>query len=287
MKRCLPLIMVLLLCFLIVGAVYALSNDSSKYLQNKSWALSGNTRLDPVYLNMNEIEQLLENTRTFVAFNSNPVTAKIGGGAATGTAGDENCLIVNGTSFEYHILGTQTIVAPSMIATGLNISMDQTADDGVEIGQGITAGAKQAYTVGTDGACYLKVTLDIPDISGTDDCAVGWRKAEAYQANIDDYDELASLNVISGAIYIETILNGGTTTSTDTTNTWADAATKTLEVYVSSAGVVTYKIDGVVPTTVASFTFDDAEVIVPFFYFLHHTDLAEETALIEWDCGLQ
>ena len=46
----------------------------------------------------------------------------------------------------------------------------------------------------------------IADVSDTDDCAFGFRKVEAYQANIDDYDEMAALNVISGDIKIETIL---------------------------------------------------------------------------------
>jgi hypothetical protein len=62
----------------------------------------------------------------------------------------------------------------------------------------------------------------LSDVDGTDDCAIGWRKAEAYQAAIDSYDEMAAINVIAGAIKIETILNNGTTATTDTTDTIAD-----------------------------------------------------------------
>ena len=163
--------------------------------------------------------------------------------------------------------------------------MDQTDNDGVEITHGITSRARPYFTVGTDSAFYFEVTFSIADVSGTDDCAVGFRKAEAYQANIDDYDEMAALNVISGDIKIETILNAGATTTTDTTDNWADAASKRLKVLVSDAGVVTYTIDGSAPTTTAAFTFDDGEKVVPFFYFLNASDLAGAVNITKWEVG--
>jgi hypothetical protein len=102
---------------------------------------------------------------------------------------------------------------------------------------------------------------------------------------LDDYDEMAVLNVISGNITIETILNGGSTTSTDTTDNWADAATHELEVRVSAAGVVTYKIDDAAPTVTAAFTFDAGEVLIPFMFFLQANG-AQTGALnlIEFEC---
>lgn len=211
-----------------------------------------------------------------------------GGGAATGNAGDENYLTVGLETFEYHSLGAgQTILYPQKVATGLDIGMDQLDNDGVEIGCGIVANTPCARTVGTDAASFLRVKFSIADVSGTDDLAVGWRKAEDYQANVDDYDEMAALNVISGDIKIETILNAAATVTTDTTQNWADAETHTLEVLVSAAGVVTYKIDGAAPTTTAAFTFDTGEVIVPFIFFLNATDLAGAVVIQEFECGFQ
>lgn len=227
---------------------------------------------------------------TLEQFKQAPIAAKkAGAGAATGTTGDENLLYTGQNLFEYHILGTQTIVAPAVSATGLNIGMDQTEDDGVELTQGITARSPGVFTVGTSPAFYAKCKFSIEDVSGTDDCAFGFRKMEAYQAAIDNYDEMAALNVISGAIYTETILNNGATTSTDTTDTWEDNATHTLEVYVSAAGVVSFKIDGAAPTAVAAtaFTFDEDEVVIPFFYFLHAGDVAGAVNLISWEVGYQ
>ena len=227
-------------------------------------------------------------TITYETFNNPPLaaTAASGGGAATGATGDENLLSVGINTFHYHILGTQTILSPVQNASGLDIGMDQTADDGVEITQGVTSASKHAYTVGTDAAFYFKVKLNIADVSGTDDCAVGFRKAEAYQANIDDYDEMACLNVIAGDINIETILNGGATDTTDTTEDVTDGTDVTLTVYVSGNGVVTFEVDNKAPTTTATFTFDDGEVVIPFLYFLNDTDLAGAVVVKEWECGL-
>lgn len=223
---------------------------------------------------------------TYDEFESWPLCAKNDGySAPTGTTGDTNVFHTDRNSFEYHIKGTQTLVAPSFGANGLNVALDQTDNDGVEVTQGITSRSKSAFVVGTD-AFFVSVQFSIDDVSGTDDCAVGFRKAEAYQANIDDYDEMACLNVISGDIKIETILNNAATTTTDTTNDWADGETHTLKVIVSKSGAVTYQIDGSAPTTVAAFSFDSGEVVVPFFFMLNASDVVGAVNLKKWDCGL-
>lgn len=223
---------------------------------------------------------------TYEEFEAIPTChASAGYGNPTGTTSDVNILNTPGNKFEYHIKGTQTILAPVFDANGLNIAMDQTNNDGVELTQGITARSKSAFVVGAD-AFYLAVTMRLADVSGSDDCAVGFRAAAAYQANIDDYTDMAALNVISGAIKIETILNNAATVTTDTTNTWADAATKTLKVIVQKSGAVTYEIDGVAPTVTAAFTFDSGDTVVPFLYFLHDADLMDTLYVQKWECGL-
>lgn len=233
-----------------------------------------------------ETQNRINRLHTYETFDAQPVTSKVAGGAATGTAADRNVMQLGPTMFEYTILGTQTILAPSLTSVGLNISMDQTDNDGVEINHGITAKQRHSYIIGTDGPFFFRVKMKIEDVSGTDDLAIGFRKVEACRANIDDYLDMAVLNVISGNITIETIDDNAATTSTDTTDDWADAATKTLAVYVSAAGVVTYKIDGVAPTTTAAFTFDTGDTVMPFLYFLHASDVAGTVELIEWECGL-
>lgn len=219
-------------------------------------------------------------------FRFNPAcVADAGGGAATGTTGDVNVMNTGGNLFEYHIKGTQTLVAPVLETDGLEVALDKTDNDGVEYTLGITSRSRFAFTAGTH-AFYAKLKFKIADVSGTDDCAFGFRKAEAYQAAIDNYDEMACLNVISGNINIETILNNGSTTTTDTTDNWADGESHTLGVFVDLAGKVRYEIDGVEPTTTASFTFDSAEVVVPFFYFLQATTSPGKVHFQEFECGL-
>ena len=207
---------------------------------------------------------------------------------------------------QYHVLGTQTILGPARVDAGLNITQDLTDNDGLEYTLGVeepadtviadTAGSSAGtFKVGTDKPFFVRLNFKLTDVSGTDDCALGFRKAEAYQANVDDYDEMAALNVISGDIKIETILNAAATTTTDTTDNWADAETKTLMVIVDSDGslygqarAVYYEIDGAIPTALptAAFKFDADELVVPFFYFLNASDVAESTILVSWESGL-
>ena len=220
-------------------------------------------------------------------FRVPPLVHENDGTIVSGATGAVNNMAIAGTAFEYHIKGAgQTITTPVIAAGGLDVSLDQTDDEGLEITQGITARNPTAFTVGTD-AFYAKCKFSIADVSGTDDCAFGFRKTAAYTAAIDDYTDFAVLNVISGDITIETALNNAATTTTDTTNNSADGETHTLEVWVTSAGVVTYKIDGAAPTTVAAFTFDSGDVVIPFFYFLHAADVAGAVLLQEWEAGLQ
>jgi len=224
----------------------------------------------------------------YETFKQNPVYSNKAGGAATGTAGDENILILPTTAFEYHVLGTQTIVAPTITANGLDMgSMDQTANDGLELNHGILSSQIPSFIIGTDEAFFLRCRFSIADVSGTDDCAVGFRKVEANQANIDDYADMAVLNVISGNINIETIAGGAATVTTDTTDNWADTETHELQINVSASGVVTYLIDGVAPSTTAAYTFTDALNVMPFFYFLQDTDIAGAVPIMVWECGYQ
>lgn len=221
-------------------------------------------------------------------FQNNGATSKVGGGAAGGTSGDNNVLILPTTAFEYSILGTQTKTAPVITASGLNLaSMDATADDGLELNHGILASQPTCFKIGTDAAFFLRARFSIDDVTGTDDCAVGFRKVEANQANIDDYADMAVLNVISGNITIETIVGGAATVTTDTTQNWLDTETHELMVLVDEDGAVTYTIDGLAPTVTAVYSFTSALNVMPFFYFLQNVDIVSDLPLMVWECGYQ
>lgn len=220
-------------------------------------------------------------------FRCRPVCNAATGAAASGTTGATNLMQSDQVSWEYHIKGAgQTIVAPVLEADGLDISLDQTDNEGAEYSLGILSRNRAAFTVGTH-EFYAIMKIKIADVSGTDDCAFGFRKAEAYQANIDDYDEMACLNVISGDVYMETILNGAATTSTDTTDNVADGESVTLGVFVDLGGNVRYEVNNAKPTVSASFKFDAGEVVVPFFFFLQATTSPGKVHLQEFECGLK
>jgi hypothetical protein len=207
--------------------------------------------------------------------NSQPsLTAPNGYGDPTGTAADLNrAQFACGLTATYSVLGTQTLLGPLLDTSGkgLDISQDQTDNDGVQyvFGANNTLG-QFTKVVGTDAGFCFKVTARIADVSGTDDFAIGWRKQEAMQANFDDYDELAAFNNILGVVNTETILNNAATVTTNTTKTWADDATHTEEVCISGRKAY-YYFDGVGVQKSVVYNFDNAEVVVPFIYFLQAT----------------
>ena len=212
-------------------------------------------------------------------------TAAIGYGNPVGTTGTTNTMNLPFSSFEYHVKGTQTILAPVFSAGGLDIAMDQTANDGVEITNGISLTQRAKFTVGTD-KFFFETTLTPADVSGSDDLAAGFRTAEAYQAAIDDYNNMAVLNVIAGSIFTETILNNAATVSTDTNVDTADTVAVTLRVEVREDGLVRYFVNGTNVTPASTFKFDSGDVVVPFVFFLQDTDLMDTLLLSNWETGL-
>ena len=188
--------------------------------------------------------------------------------------------------------GTQTIVIPAANAAGMDYGYDQTNDEGVQwvMSQNTHKGTLDGdsidrFTVGSD-AFYAELTLTVGDVSGTDDCAFGFRKVEAFNAAIDGYDEMAALNLISGNVKSETILNNAATSTSAALKAVADATSVKLGVFVAQNGKVTLEIDGVAATD-PSFTFDNGEVVTPFFYLLNASDLADTVVLEKLTVGRQ
>lgn len=226
-------------------------------------------------------------------FHDQPIGHENDGTAASGTTGATNVMHVgDGIHMEYHIKGTQTILIPQISADGLDIGMDATENDGVELSLGITARSRCAFTAQTD-ACFVECTVALADSSAVDPFYIGFRKAEAYQAAIGSYADYFVLGVEGTAnpnkIQFQTNLNAGGAATTDSTDTWADAASKTIRINVSAAGVATGLIDGVAPTTEpAAFTFDSGDVLIPFIYFLRGSAPSSgAVTLTSFKCGLQ
>lgn len=218
------------------------------------------------------------------------LSAPNGYGDPTGTAGDINRAFFPGAfplSAQYIVKATQTLLGPLLDTSGagLDVSQDQTDNDGIEYVFGANNSRGPFVTViGTDPDPFIRIKFKIADVSGTDDCFVGFRKVEAAQANLDDYDEMAGVNVILGDVKVETILNAGTTTTTDSGENWADAGTHTIEVQLRGRRAV-YLYDDAPFSGIPEFNFDDAEVVVPFFFFLQATTTPGKVHFLEVEVG--
>lgn len=202
------------------------------------------------------------------SFRERPIFRDATGEAnPAGGDGAVNIMSTEQYRLEYRLNGASTALAPTWdAAEGLNIALDAAAE-GAEYTFGIGARSKRAYTVGTDKQFFVEALLKCTDVSDLAELALGFRKAEAYQALIDNYDEMACLNVQAGDVLIETILNGAATASTDTTVDVADGDTVKLRVEVGSNGQCRFYVNGAL-STVAAFKFDAGEVVVPFLHFL-------------------
>ena len=197
---------------------------------------------------------------------------------AAGTDAAVNYMLAGGHVFEYSIGATNSAVVFTKTANGLVVPIDATNNEGVEITQGLTAAANSSFqsqfVVGTDPAFYFSLKYRVTTVADYDVLMVGFRGkstgVEDYGAIatfdtpaeiITNYDTLAGVNNNAGTLAGNTRLSGGTGVATVLTTTWADAATKTVTVKVSSAGVVTAEVDGTALSDFVSVTLPSITVI--------------------------
>ena len=189
--------------------------------------------------------------------------------------------------------GTQTIDGPAIAATGMNYEGDAADDEGFQWAMSYPGckGIDQvdSFEVGVQGF-YAKLKFSIEDVSITDDCAFGFRlKSQASNAALDNYTDVACLNVITdGSVYVESILNNASTVTTDTTDGWGDGESHELEIRISKAGVASYRLDGRAVSTspTADVTFDAGDVFTPFMFMLHASAATCDIILQELETGL-
>jgi hypothetical protein len=248
--------------------------------------------------------QAPDNSKNVFTYFRPPFTSTDGiGGVHAATTGAVGVLtFADGNHMSSTVVGDASASAPfvSAHARGLTVALDASeTNDGwwLDLGYGLSgaenANSRGAFVIGTDDAFYLRVRLDIGDVSDTAVCAVGFVKGGfpdggLYTSNSD----YAVLNVNAGAIKIETNLNGGTPSVTDTTQDIADYNTTgdvyDLEVRVSDSGQVNFLINGAEPTVdVTSFTFDTGDTVNAIFNVaLAGAGAGDPTVVLhEWESG--
>lgn len=216
------------------------------------------------------------------------------GTAYTGATGEILGMHSGRAAYEVYqaAVASAAVVTPVQSADGLEVK-PVAAADALEITNGTTSLSPAAHTIGSflksgSDEIYFKTKIKIDDISDVTELWVGWRKAEAYQADPDNYDELAAFNIgqdADGQIEVHTILNGAATATTDTTETdWADGGEHTLEIRVNKDGRCKFLYDGSEAAVVPSFSFDSAEVILPFLHL--DTESGDPgVSVSEWKVG--
>lgn len=225
----------------------------------------------------------------FDDFKVNPVTSAVGGGAATGVAGDNNVLFTQFGQYEWNVIGTQTILAPKLDTFGLNLVQDNTSGDGIELCIGQTSLSPMAFTINSDAAFFMQAVFKVQDVSGINPLIIGFRKAQAFDATLSNYTDFATIGIVgtAGHIQLQTQLNGGGVVTTDTTQVATDGAVMQFKVKVSSTGVVTYEYNYQTPTVVAAFQFDSADVVIPFIRSTEAADITTQAAINYLEIGFQ
>lgn len=192
-------------------------------------------------------------------------------------AGDELALrSAKGNPFEAHVVtiestGTALWNLPFVSASGLELNLDiLDGINAIEISNGILSTSRAAMVVG-QAKWMAEAKIKIDTIANVGEMWFGVRKAEAYQADPDNYDEMSAFNIGQGAttggIEIHTILNNAATVETASGATAiVDGNDKTFRMVINTNGSVECYIDGEKVTSLASFAFDANEVVVPFLH---------------------
>jgi hypothetical protein len=187
---------------------------------------------------------------------------------ATAGVGQTDTCILNPSGFQLEMYqSTEQTAFPTGQATGgIEIALDQVNNEAVEYTFGPNTGLNPyACLLGTDPNWFVKAKLEITDVSGTDQCALFFRKVEAYQASPNFatdgvYTDFAAINVISGDVNICTDLNNsGTATVTDTGFNWANTLTHEIEIRVIARRAY-YLINGVMFGNTVSYDGDGAAI---------------------------
>lgn len=243
--------------------------------------------------------------RTYIDFRAHQPAVSIAQRAgALGTTTQVQTMTFGPNALELYLEETNTDqtgdrVVDANCVNGWSPPLDADDGDGLEITQGILsdAGAPYCFTVGTDAAEF-SVKMGIPVVADMS-IAMGFRTAIAYVADVANataataltniataYPDKAAFIIHGGDMHIYTS-NDNSDLATDIASAWTDDQVKTLTVKVSSAGAVTYFIDGTAVSDALGFSFDSTDVIIPFMR-VSRVATGEDSGgvrLNTWYCG--
>jgi|GEM_PF-1214149 hypothetical protein len=228
--------------------------------------------------------------------NSIPVMSASTGGTAAVTINTANVWSIPqwGGYFEQYNTTVSSAIAPTLSTTagnGLNIdTIGGAASKTIEITEGNSVNSKNAFVTGTSAAFYVQASFNVAIIADVTDLYVGFRKVQAYQATVPaGYTDYATMGVhgISGLLESQTQVGSGGNIITSSTQSITAATTFTIRVNVNAAGVVTYLINGAVPSASAAYTFTSASTVIPYIIYTTPAGGHAEVDLVNYQCGFQ
>lgn len=193
------------------------------------------------------LQQYVNDASAVVEFFDQPLAFQDPLGAApTGTANTLGWQMGRYTSLNRTNIGTQTIVAPVLSATGLLLDQDDTAGDGSHTSANQQTLGDQSFIVGKSE--YMAVANVVAADWTDTQFLLGIRKKAVYAADYNDYTDLAAIGggaADGDSITTFGILNNAATVATDTAVNFADTVSALLMIKVDIDGNVTAWANGV------------------------------------------
>jgi len=203
------------------------------------------------------------------------------GAAPTGTADTLGWMISPYGSLNRTNIGTQTIVAPVLNATGLLIDQDDTATEGAHYSANQQTLGDQSFIVGKTAAMVAArvVMADYTDAA----FILGFRKKEAYNAVFNAYTDYATIGngssaagttYINGDLFVTRAeLNGGGILETVSAVAPADGVSYMCWVKVDINGAVTAFVNGtsypIYSSGTTQMVFDAGDELIPCFQIVN------------------
>ena len=208
--------------------------------------------------------------------------------------------------FEHIQTGANAAIQFISAAAGWTVPVDGADADGIEMNHGVIAGRDLSFTVGTDPAFFIQVTMLVDLIASQDVYGVGFRKqgvnvditTPSLMASV--YDDKAIIGVNDNAGNLVTITSiGGTDTTTELAHAvLANATWLSMRVNVSGAGAVTYTLGTSLVSAAAAktalaadasavaMTITDGIILTPYMPFVSTGTLCD-IDLVEYEVGWQ
>ena len=217
-------------------------------------------------------------------------------------------------------LGANTLLAANGLtpgATGWLLTLDNTATDSLEITQGIVLGSARSFVAGTSAAFKMRCAFLVGTRANITHLMMGFRQLGAY-VTASTYAELATaytdkammgIKDNAGVLSTETSLANSDVSTALAHAAAANGDILALEVLVSAAGVVTYKLATATPAgataaqtqaavatayaalatdaSAVAYTFGASTVVVPSIIIGASGASAPDVTLVNYLCGLQ